>query len=81
MATGYDNSITILRKNKDANVEQGVTLKSIDVKLDSQSTSSDQLDQTDNLILSVKLQEEQLAVSIEILEQIKALRGGEFNIT
>jgi len=74
----YDNTIPILREQKNEIVEQGLTLDSIDSKLTSQTTGVTQLDQKDLIIHLVSLQEDLLEVSRQILEQIKALRGGEF---
>jgi len=68
MATGYDNAIPILRANKDANVAQGVTLKSIDSKLTTQTTTSTSEATADALIQGT--QENLLS---EILIQLKIL--------
>lgn len=78
MATGYDNTITILRRQVEALEQQNVFLLGINTKLVDVSSNSEQLNQVDSLLVQQSFQEELLEVSREILEQIKALRGGEF---
>ena len=68
MATGYDNSITILRANKDANVAQGVTLKSIDSKISTQTSTS-----TSEATASSLQQEFQRSIQEDILLQLRIL--------
>ncbi len=78
MATGYDNTITLLRRQIEALEQQNVFLLGINTKLVDVSSNSEQLNQVDSLLVQQSFQEELLEVSKEILEQIKALRGGEF---
>lgn len=78
--TGYSNELKILKKQIAVLEAQVVSLTSIDSKLTGVSSEDAQLAQTDALIIQKEFQEDLLLISSEILEQIKALRGGEFPI-
>jgi len=69
----YDNTIPILREQKNEIVEQGTTLDSIDSKLGSQTTSINQVTMIDIIRQQERTNEQILSTLKEICKSIKAI--------